>query len=204
MTFESLPLSALVFGLFGYLCGSLPFAVWITRLVRGVDVRAGGSGHAGATNTFRQAGLGAGLAVLVLDLAKGFLPTWLALRYAPEVWIAALAAGLAVAGHCWPVFARLRGGMGNASAAGCLLAVSPFAFLLAVGLTVALVLAIRHTARANTISALLVAPLGWLLGLGPAAVWTGAAVGVIVAARFLSDWNRKYRELWLDRESAGG
>ena len=52
------------FGLFGYLCGSLPFAIWITRLVKGVDVREAGSGHATTANTIRQVGIlprGAGL-----------------------------------------------------------------------------------------------------------------------------------------------
>jgi glycerol-3-phosphate acyltransferase PlsY len=195
--------AAIVFPLLGYLCGSLPFAVWVTRLVKGVDVRQAGSGHAGATNTFRQAGLGPGLLVLVLDLAKGFLPTWLALRTTPG-WVAVLTAGLVIVGHCWPLFAGFRGGMGNASGAGALLAASPYAFLLAVGLTVALMLVIRHSARANTISGLLLAPLCWLLGLGPTVTWIAAAVGLIVAARFLIDWNRKYRELWLDRENASG
>jgi acyl phosphate:glycerol-3-phosphate acyltransferase len=59
-------LYALGFGLFGYLCGSLSFAVWITRLVKGVDVRASGSGHATATNTIRQAGVLPGAAVFIL------------------------------------------------------------------------------------------------------------------------------------------
>src|SRR5512140_1297800 len=92
----------------GYLCGSLPFSVWLTRLLKGVDVRDSGSGHATTTNTIRQAGFAAGALVLVLDIAKGFLPTWLALHYAPlpsRVWIAALTAALAAAGHCWPLFA---------------------------------------------------------------------------------------------------
>ena len=51
-----------------YLAGSLPFALWITRLVKNIDVRDGGSGHVGATNTIRQAGFGAGFAVLILDI----------------------------------------------------------------------------------------------------------------------------------------
>lgn len=74
---------SLGFCLLGYLSGSLPFALWITRLVKGVDVRQAGSGHATTTNTIRQAGFGAGALVFVLDTAKGFLPTWLALHFAP-------------------------------------------------------------------------------------------------------------------------
>jgi len=73
-------LTTLGFALLGYLCGSLPFAIWITRLFKGVDVREAGSGHATTTNTIRQAEFGPGALVLMLDIAKGFLPTWLALR----------------------------------------------------------------------------------------------------------------------------
>src|SRR5512142_2132383 len=94
-----------LFPILGYLSGSLPFSIWITRLVKGVDVRAGGSGHATTTNTIRQAGFGWGALVFVLDVAKGFIPTWLALRYAPAEWIVPVTAGLAVVGHCWPLFA---------------------------------------------------------------------------------------------------
>ena len=57
----------------GYLAGSLPFALWITHLVKGVDVRDGGSGHVTTTNTIRQAGFAPGAAVLLLDISKGFL-----------------------------------------------------------------------------------------------------------------------------------
>jgi hypothetical protein len=64
-------LYALAFALFGYLCGSIPSAVWITRLVKGVDVRTVGSGHATTTNTYRQAGILPAAVVLILDLTKG-------------------------------------------------------------------------------------------------------------------------------------
>ena len=80
--------TVLGFALLGYLSGSLPFSVWITRFIKGVDVRDSGSGHATTTNTIRQAGFGPGAAVLILDLAKGFIPTWLALKSATAVSLA--------------------------------------------------------------------------------------------------------------------
>ena len=193
-------LYAIGFGLFGYLCGSLPFAVWITRLVKGVDVRAAGSGHATATNTIRQAGFFPGAAVFILDVTKGFVPTWLALHYAPAVWIAALTAALAVVGHCWPLFAGFRGGMGLAPANGGMMAAFPFAILITYAMLGLLTLVLRHSARASVISGILIAPVLWLIGLRGPLLWIAAAVGLVVAARFLIDWNRKYRQLWLDRE----
>ncbi|MDP2995360.1 MAG: glycerol-3-phosphate acyltransferase [Anaerolineales bacterium] len=193
-------LYAIGFGLLGYISGSLPFAIWITRLVKGVDVRDAGSGHATTTNTIRQAGFLPGALVFVLDVAKGFGPTWLALHYAPAAWIVPLTAALAVIGHCWPVFAGFRGGMGLATANGGMMAAAPIAILICYGLLIALTLLIRHSARASVLAGILFAPLLWLAGLRGPVLWIGAAVGVVIAFRFLIDWNRKYRELWLDRE----
>jgi acyl phosphate:glycerol-3-phosphate acyltransferase len=193
-------LYAIGFSLLGYLCGSLPFAVWITRLVKGVDVRAAGSGHATTTNTIRKAGFLPGALVFVLDVAKGFGPTWLALHYAPVAWIAPLTAALAVVGHCWPVFAGFRGGMGLAPANGGMMAAAPIAILIVYAMLGLLTLLLRHSARASVITGILFTPLLWLAGLRGPVLWIGAAVGAVIAFRFLIDWNRKYRELWLDRE----
>ena len=71
-------LFALLFPILGYISGSLPFSIWITRYVKNVDVRDAGSGHATTTNTVRQAGFGWGVLVLILDITKGFLPTYIA------------------------------------------------------------------------------------------------------------------------------
>jgi glycerol-3-phosphate acyltransferase PlsY len=197
-------LSAIGFGLLGYLSGSLPFAVWMTRLVRGVDVRDSGSGHATATNTLRQFGLGLGAVVAVLDVTKGFVPTWLAVHYAPGAWIVPLTAALAVVGHCWPLFAGFRGGMGLSAGGGALLSVSPRGIVLALGLLVALTLGLRHSARASVLMGLLIAPWLWLFGLRDQVIWIAVAAGLVIAYRFLLDWHRQYRELWLDRDMSKG
>jgi glycerol-3-phosphate acyltransferase PlsY len=192
--------SYLVFPLFGYLCGSLPFAIWTTRLAKNVDVRDAGSGHATTTNTIRQAGFGWGALVLILDVTKGFIPTYLAIQYTDDNWIIALTAALAVAGHCWPVFAQFRGGMGLATFAGALLAANWFAFVVMIGLLLAFTLILRHGARASVFTGILVGPLFWLLNLRGIELWIAVAGGLVIAFRFLIDWNRQYRELWLDRE----
>jgi glycerol-3-phosphate acyltransferase PlsY len=194
-------LYAIGFGLVGYISGSLPFAIWITRLVKGVDVREAGSGHATTTNTIRQAGFLPGALVFVLDVAKGFGPTWLALHYAPAAWIAPMTAALAVIGHCWPVFAGFRGGMGLATANGGMVASAPVAILIIYAMLGMLTLILRHSARASVVAGILFAPLLWLVGLRGTVLYIGAAVGIVIAFRFLIDWNRKYRELWLDREN---
>jgi len=196
-------LLSFLFPVLGYLSGSLPFSIWVTRYAKNIDVRDAGSGHATTTNTIRQAGFGWGALVGLLDLAKGFIPTYLATRYSNEIWVVALTAALAVAGHCWPIFAQFRGGMGLAAFGGALLAVNWFSFVIGLGLLLALLLFMRHGARASVFAGILMAPLFWLVNLRGMEFWIALACGLIIAYRFLIDWNRKYRELWLDREKPG-
>ncbi|NOK01263.1 MULTISPECIES: glycerol-3-phosphate 1-O-acyltransferase PlsY [unclassified Myxococcus] len=120
--------SALV--LLGYLAGSIPFGVLLTRWLRGVDVRTGGSGNIGATNVTRVAGKKLGAVVLLLDAIKGALPVVLAVRLLPDAPTVHVAVGLAaVLGHIYPVWLKLQGGKGVATALGVLLVLVPQAAL---------------------------------------------------------------------------
>lgn len=120
----------------GYLCGALPFALWLGRWWRGVDVRSSGSGNLGATNVYRTLGPSVGIPVLLLDIAKGAIPVWLVPRLGPAgafpggaEWCA-IAVGLAaILGHMWTFLAGFRGGKGVATTVGVLLALAPWAFL---------------------------------------------------------------------------
>jgi acyl phosphate:glycerol-3-phosphate acyltransferase len=200
---------SVLFPVLGYLCGSLPFSIWVTGYVKGVDVREAGSGHATTTNTIRQTGFGWGALVLVLDIAKGYLPTYFALRaglgtmansQSIPTYIIPITAACAVIGHCWPLFAQFRGGMGLATFGGALLAVNWFPFVIGLGLLLSLTLTVHHGARASMLTGILLAPLFWLFHLRGIELWIAIAGGLVIAYRFLIDWNRKYRELWLDRE----
>ena len=117
-----------------YLLGSIPWGVVFTRLFSKVDVRTEGSRNIGANNVLRLAGTRLGLLTLTADCLKGALPTlaamyWLdALGWKQEVLVSMVALS-AFAGHLFPVLLRFRGGKGVATAAGCFLIISPFAFL---------------------------------------------------------------------------
>ena len=189
----------MILGAAGYIFGSLPFAVWITQWVKGVDVRAAGSHHATTTNAIRQAGILPGLAVLVLDIGKGTVPVALAAAAGAPGWVIGCVSAAAVAGHCWPLFAGFRGGMGLATAGGGYLAVAPVAFFIILGLLIGLTLVIRHSARASVATGLLTGPVLWALGLTGPILWIAFMSGLVFAARFTVDWGREYRELWLDR-----
>jgi glycerol-3-phosphate acyltransferase PlsY len=117
-----------------YLAGSIPFGLLIARAFTGKDVRTVGSGNIGATNVARAAGKPAAVATLLLDALKGLLPVLLAARFAAgPAWIPAGCGVTAVAGHCFPVWLRFRGGKGVATGLGVSLALAPIAALAGAG-----------------------------------------------------------------------
>jgi len=102
--------------LLGYFLGSVPFGLLLAKAAGKGDIREIGSGSIGATNVLRTGSKGLAAAVLLLDLAKGFVAVWAAWRLSPEVVSAAALA--AVVGHCFPVWLKFRGGKGVATNAG--------------------------------------------------------------------------------------
>lgn len=122
--------------LIGYLLGSIPFAVLLTRLLEGADIRRLGTGNPGAANVFREVGQIAGLLVGFLDIAKGIIAVALALYLLGlGPWGGALAGMAAVVGHQFSAFLRLHGGAGLATAVGgiAVLLPGPFFSVAAVG-----------------------------------------------------------------------
>ena len=100
----------------GYLCGSIPFGLLLTRMAGLGDVRQIGSGNIGATNVLRTGNKGLAASTLLLDALKAFAPVFLAARWYPGVegWVALGA----VLGHCFPVWLKFKGGKGVATTAG--------------------------------------------------------------------------------------
>ena len=103
--------------LLGYLIGSIPFGLLLTKAAGMGDVRQIGSGNIGATNVLRTGNKGLAAGTLVLDLLKGFAPVAIAGHLWGEVAMA-FAAGAAVLGHCFPVWLGFKGGKGVATNAG--------------------------------------------------------------------------------------
>ncbi|WP_333573008.1 glycerol-3-phosphate 1-O-acyltransferase PlsY [Sphingomonas sp.] len=106
--------------LLGYLLGSIPFGVLLTRAAGAGDLRQIGSGNIGATNVLRTGRKGLAAATLLLDMAKGAVAVLLAAAFLPGA--GALAATAAFIGHCYPVWLKFRGGKGVATLMGVVLA----------------------------------------------------------------------------------
>ncbi len=119
----SSPLVLILAAVFGYLLGSIPFGVVITRALGLGDLRAIGSGNIGATNVLRTGNKGAALATLVLDAAKGGVAVLIARALVGED-AAQVAGGAAFLGHLVPVWLGFRGGKGVATFLGTLLALA--------------------------------------------------------------------------------
>jgi len=123
-----------------YLLGSVPSSVWLGKAIRGIDLREHGSGNAGATNAFRVLGKPIGIAVLLMDMGKGFLAVYLSRlqqQFLPGTeslaMLQVILGLLAVTGHLYPLFARFRGGKGVATLAGVGLAIHPLAAVSSLG-----------------------------------------------------------------------
>lgn len=116
--------------LFGYLLGSVPTGLLLTKLFSKMDPRKVGSRNIGATNIFRTAGKTLGILTLVGDVLKGMIPIGIAIQLgASDLWIAV--AGLSTfLGHVFPIFLGFRGGKGVATALGVYLVISPIAVLI--------------------------------------------------------------------------
>ena len=110
----------------GYLLGSIPFGVILTRLFGAGDLRRIGSGNIGATNVLRTGRKGLAAATLILDGAKGAAAVLLARQFMPELGddAAMIAGAAAMIGHCYPVWLKFHGGKGVATLLGLALALA--------------------------------------------------------------------------------
>jgi glycerol-3-phosphate acyltransferase PlsY len=141
--------------LLAYLVGAIPFGLVVGKLFYGVDVRRHGSGNVGTTNVFRVLGKKAGVAVLVCDMLKGFVPAALAATLF-DPWFAIFIAAAPVVGHIYSIFLKGRGGKGIATGAGVVLALVPVVFAVCLVVWILLLVTTRYVSVASLTAAVLV------------------------------------------------
>jgi acyl phosphate:glycerol-3-phosphate acyltransferase len=165
-----------------YLLGAIPFGYLLVRLTTGADVRRSGSGNIGATNVLRTTGRAAGVATLLLDIAKGYAAVWIAgrLTQGDALWMA-LAALAVMAGHAFPVFLGFKGGKAVASFVGAFLCLTPLALGCAL-IVFACIVGWSRFISLGSICAAVTFPLAvWIVARAPLPVF----IASIVAAGFV-------------------
>ncbi len=193
----------------GYLLGSVPFGLVLTRLFTGKDVRTVGSGNIGASNVARAAGKKLGVLTLILDAAKASLPMLLTRallrpegQLTMESWMVAV--GLAAfAGHLYPVWLGFKGGKGVATALGVFAVLSPISALLALAVF-GVAYGATRVAAVGSLAGTAVCCAGAVVqaarehgGLGPAfqgpMAWAAVTVAVVIFLRHRSNIERLLR-----------
>ena len=182
--------------LVGYLFGSIPSGVIVSRAVAGRDPRYVASGHTGGLNVARTIGWFGFFLAGIPDVAKGLAAVLIVGRFiTPDPWASVVTGVAAVAGHCWSIYIGFRGGMGVGTSSGLMAyfcwPVVPVMIVLWIVLRKTL---IRHTARSVVTAMLAAGPLTWLFGASLPVIVLGTACSVVLFLRYLDDWNRVYKK----------
>jgi glycerol-3-phosphate acyltransferase PlsY len=170
---------------FGYLLGSVPFGYWLVRAARGEDVREQGSGNIGGSNVWRVYGRRYGIPVVLLDVAKGFVPALVGALVAGDL-LGVLAGGAAMAGHWRPLFMGFRrGGKTVATAGGVFWGVAPLVAAAGLAIWLALFLVLRYASVASIAAAAALPLVAWIVGEPWPVIAFGslAAVAVVLLHR---------------------
>ena len=178
----------------GYLLGSLSFALLLVRWRTGTDIRKEGSGNAGATNVLRAHGKALGLAVALLDVAKGAAAVLLVRLVTADPRYAAAAGFAAILGHVFPLYSGFRGGKGVATAVGAFLVLAPLGTLACLAVFVAVVAATRYVSLGSVVAIVLLPPAAGLLSKAPrAVVVAAAATALLVVFKHIENLKRLAR-----------
>jgi acyl phosphate:glycerol-3-phosphate acyltransferase len=172
--------ATIVSALIGYLLGSIPFGLLLTRAAGLGDIRSIGSGNIGATNVLRTGNKTLAALTLVLDLAKGVAAVLIGAAWGPHAAFAAAAA--VVIGHLFPAWLGFHGGKGIATALGVLLALAWQVALVALAAWLVVAAAFRYSSLAALVGAATAAVAAALLA-DPARAGLIAAIALLVILR---------------------
>jgi acyl phosphate:glycerol-3-phosphate acyltransferase len=176
------PIDYVVAFLFGYLLGSIPFGLVLTRLAGTQDLRSIGSGNIGATNVLRTGRKGLAAATLILDLLKGTVAVLVAGRFG-GLNLAVLAALGAFLGHLFPVWLKFSGGKGVATFIGVLIALVWQAALVFCLAWLAVALLTRYSSLAALVASLVTVAFLWFGGYPQGVVALVAVLTVLMWAK---------------------
>jgi len=170
----------ILFAFASYLVGSIPTGYLLVRLTARKDIRQFGSRSMGATNVLRVKGWRAALPVAAIDVFKGFLPAFFALKYSGDPVFAAFCAFLSVVGHCFPFSIGFRGGKGVATSLGAYAAIAGLPLMACLGFFFVVIAVSRYVSLGSIVGSLAF-PFIVLLSGGPKGVFViSLAIAVLV------------------------
>ncbi|MFC1871956.1 glycerol-3-phosphate acyltransferase [Chloroflexota bacterium] len=173
-----------------YVLGSIPFAFIFAHLIRGTDIRRVGTGNAGAMNTIREVGLLPGIAVLLLDIAKGSLAVLITQWLGAPLLFVFLAGFAAVAGHNWTPFLKFNGGRGIATTLGVILAITPLEFGISFVVILTIFLFTRSSGLAVGIGLALLPLVMWVFGRELSLILYSLALSIFLVSRNILTFSR--------------
>ena len=176
-------MTAFLYALGGYLAGSIPFAVVVSRVMALPDPRTYGSGNIGATNVLRSGHRVAALLTLAGDAGKGWAAVLAARLLGASDEMLALVAIAAFLGHVFPVWLRFRGGKGVATAAGVLVALDWRLGLAVIVAWLTIAFVSRYSSLAAIVAALFAPVAAWYLAGAGTLLAAVAAMSVVLIAR---------------------
>ncbi len=176
-------MTAFLHALGGYLVGSIPFAVLVSRVMRLPDPRTYGSGNIGATNVLRSGHRIAALLTLVGDAGKGWAAVLVARGLGAGDEFLALVAVAAFLGHVFPVWLRFHGGKGVATAGGVLIALDWRLGLAVIVVWLTIAVVSRYSSLASIVAAVFTPVAAWYFGAAGPVLAAVLAMSVVLVAR---------------------
>lgn len=174
----------------GYLLGSIPTGVLVSRWGYGLDLRRAGSGNIGATNALRVLGPWPALLVLAVDVGKGALAVWLASLLGGETTAQVLAGLAAVLGHNWSLYLGFQGGRGIATTLGVLLVLMPKVVIFLAVIWALVVALTRYVSLGSILAAAAFPFLVWATHLPPLYVPISILLSAAVIYKHLPNLRR--------------
>ena len=167
----------------GYITGSIPFGVIISKICKNIDPRTVGSGSSGTTNVYRATGLKCAIWVATADILKSMVPVFFILKILESRHLA-MAVGLGcVLGHIWSCFLKFKGGKGIATGAGALFPFIPYWIGTAVILWLVVARYTRYAFLASAVATVTVVIGGWATVLDPVfTFFTTTLAGILFVA----------------------
>ena len=175
----------------GYILGSIPNALWIGKVFKGIDVREHGSKNTGSTNAARVLGFKLGVFTLILDILKGAIPTFLAMKYGnffQDTVINGILVGIvSIFGHSFSIFLKFKGGKAVATTVGVFLILVPKAILFAAIIFFGLFAIFKYVSLSSIFSALSLPIFIYLIYKNISLTFFGIIIAILIVVRHKSN-----------------